>query len=69
MLYPAVGDFPSLIVPLFERKNNDRLDGGDYQEIMCLLKEVRGNKAEAARRLGISRTTLWRRLKESPWRG
>jgi transcriptional regulator of acetoin/glycerol metabolism len=28
------------------------------------LKRTRGNQAEAARRLGISRTTLWRRLRK-----
>jgi propionate catabolism operon transcriptional regulator len=28
------------------------------------LEEAEGNKAETARRLGISKTTLWRRLKQ-----
>lgn len=32
--------------------------------IMRVLAETGGNKAEAARRLGVSRTTLWRKLKE-----
>ncbi|MDK2895618.1 MAG: Bacterial regulatory protein Fis family, partial [Moorella sp. (in: firmicutes)] len=31
--------------------------------IMRVLAETGGNKAEAARRLGVSRTTLWRKLK------
>jgi transcriptional regulator of acetoin/glycerol metabolism len=31
---------------------------------MRVLAETGGNKAEAARRLGVSRTTLWRKLKE-----
>ncbi|MFZ5510793.1 MAG: sigma-54 interaction domain-containing protein [Pseudomonadota bacterium] len=32
--------------------------------IRRVLAECRGNRAEAARRLGMSRTTLWKRLKE-----
>jgi len=32
--------------------------------IQQALKETGGNKAEAARRLGMSRTTLWKKLKE-----
>ncbi|HHY47961.1 MAG TPA: hypothetical protein GX506_11760, partial [Firmicutes bacterium] len=34
--------------------------------IQEVLREVKGHKAEAARRLGISKTTLWRRLKSMP---
>lgn len=34
----------------------------EKQVIKKVLEETRGNKAEAARRLGISRTTLWRKL-------
>lgn len=34
----------------------------EAEEILRILKEVRGNKTEAARRLGISRTSLWRKL-------
>ena len=30
--------------------------------IKRVLQEERGNKAAAARRLGISRTTLWRKM-------
>ncbi len=33
--------------------------------ILRVLDESRGNKAEAARRLGMSRTTLWKRLRDS----
>jgi len=38
--------------------------GQDYETIIRVLKEVRGNRSEAARRLGVSRTTLWRKLRE-----
>ncbi len=36
----------------------------EIREIRKILEEVNGNKTEAARRLGISRTTLWRKLKK-----
>lgn len=38
----------------------------ECEDILKVLKETRGNKAEAARRLGISRTSLWRKLKTLP---
>jgi transcriptional regulator of acetoin/glycerol metabolism len=31
--------------------------------IQRVLEQTGGNKAEAARRLGMSRTTLWKRLR------
>jgi len=38
---------------------------GREREILSrALKECGGNRAEAARRLGMSRTTLWKRLKQ-----
>ncbi|WP_028308726.1 sigma-54-dependent Fis family transcriptional regulator [Desulfitibacter alkalitolerans] len=35
----------------------------EYNIILKVLEEAGGNKAEACRRLGISKATLWRRLK------
>ncbi len=36
----------------------------NYEIIQRALRECAGHQAEAAKRLGISRTTLWRKLKE-----
>ena len=36
---------------------------GERDMLMRALKESTGNRAEAARRLGMSRTTLWKKLK------
>lgn len=42
----------------------DNLRSRNNHFILQVLAETNGNKLEAARRLGISSTTLWRRLKE-----
>ncbi|HHV65772.1 MAG TPA: sigma 54-interacting transcriptional regulator [Peptococcaceae bacterium] len=47
-----------------QRTAFDRNNLIDKQTIKQVLEETRGNKTEAARRLGISRTTLWRKLRE-----
>ncbi|NMF91035.1 sigma-54 interaction domain-containing protein [Aromatoleum petrolei] len=39
-------------------------DGDERREILRVLAESGGNRAEAARRLGMSRTTLWKRLNQ-----
>ncbi|SCI76285.1 Transcriptional regulatory protein ZraR [uncultured Flavonifractor sp.] len=58
-------------VPLAERKAENRSPQIDFdgtldqinQEIIChILEEENGNQSRTARRLGISRTTLWRLL-------
>lgn len=38
--------------------------GAEFQMISRALDEAQGNKAEAARRLGMSRSTLWAKLKQ-----
>jgi DNA-binding NtrC family response regulator len=40
--------------------------GDERAVIRSTLEETGGNRAEAARRLGMSRTTLWKKLKDGP---
>jgi len=42
---------------------NQTLDVINYQIIMAVLKQENGNKEKTSKRLGISRSTLWRILK------
>lgn len=52
------------LLTIILRKNvNENPSYPDAQKIRKTLKDVHGNKAEAARQLGISRTSLWRKLK------
>ena len=39
------------------------LEDAERAHIEAVLRECRGNRAEAARRLGIGRNTLWRKLR------
>jgi len=56
---------PILIESLFDKKRhyNFSEEEEEIRRIRKVLNEVHGNRTEAAKRLGISRTTLWRRLK------
>lgn len=40
------------------------VDGNPQEDVHAVLAHYRGNREAAARHLGISRTTLWRRLRE-----
>ena len=42
-----------------------RISSIERHVIQNVLQECKGNKAEAARRLGISRTTLWRKIQDN----
>jgi DNA-binding NtrC family response regulator len=57
--------------PLLMKPRQPRQTGHESQDeegyriqLLKVLKECDGNKSEAARRLGISRVTLWKRLKK-----
>jgi two-component system response regulator HydG len=42
----------------------ERSPGDEKRQLLAALEETEGNKSEAARLLGISRVTLWKRLKD-----
>jgi two-component system response regulator HydG len=46
------------------KKQSDRDNGNDHHTIMDALKKAEGNRAKAARLLGISRQTLYRKMRE-----
>ena len=46
------------------RARSKRSTGDLRQELVQALQATRGNKSEAARRLGISRVTVWKRIKK-----
>jgi len=46
------------------RTRGKRPAGDERQELIQALQATGGNKSEAARRLGISRVTLWKRIKK-----
>lgn len=56
-IYP---NLPSYV----ESKFQNRLKSTEHDQIQDALNQTKGNKDEAARLLGISRTTLWRKLKQ-----
>ena len=56
-------EYEDLLLSLFERLTPSKLCSVEQEEFNRVLNSVQGNKTEAAKKLGISRTTLWRKLK------
>ena len=46
------------------RTNRKLTKGNERQELIQALQATGGNKSEAARRMGVSRDTLWTRIKK-----
>jgi transcriptional regulator of acetoin/glycerol metabolism len=59
---PAVHDAPPALVPGPTLSAAEDLDQLERAHIVRVLAHAKGNKQAAARRLGISRRTLYRRL-------
>jgi transcriptional regulator of acetoin/glycerol metabolism len=56
-----VSDLPDYLV---HEKKTERLDAGiDQGELLSALTMYHGNRTLAAKHLGISRVTLWKKLK------
>ncbi|MBV1757422.1 MAG: sigma 54-interacting transcriptional regulator [Dethiosulfatibacter sp.] len=62
VLYEKNTDPAPLIWKTIKKPSPLTLEYPNLDEIHQVLKEVRGSKTEAAKRLGISRTSLWRKL-------
>jgi len=63
VLYHKNADYGELLSTVLHKNITVNSSYPETEDILKVLKETRGNKAEAARRLGISRTSLWRMLK------
>ncbi|MBZ2168602.1 sigma 54-interacting transcriptional regulator [Marinobacter sp. F4216] len=74
-MYTSVNQFasnlPTLAPELFERPagsksstDSGHLQAMEQEEILRVLESFNGNKSRTAEYLGISQTTLWRRLKQ-----
>ncbi len=50
-------------VPTATAPDSITLEEAETEQILATIRRCRGNKAEAARVLGIGRNTLWRKLK------
>jgi transcriptional regulator, propionate catabolism operon regulatory protein len=61
VLSPSFPDRASLLISLF--RPHDSIECPVSGDIARALRESGGNRAAAARKLGISRSTLWRKLK------
>jgi DNA-binding NtrC family response regulator len=49
--------------PIAAEPQTARLEEVEMEHILEMLRRCKGNRAEAARQLGIGRNTLWRKLK------
>ena len=60
-LSPSLPDTEALLISLF--RPQDVAECSAAGDVARVLRESGGNRAEAARKLGVSRSTLWRKIK------
>lgn len=60
----SLDDKRTFCVPIQKERLRGEVELAEIRLIQKALKECGGNKTETARRLGISRTTLWRKIQE-----
>jgi len=61
-----VGDLPPELLPsapAVKKGAKETLDDSEKRHILQALEDCGGNQVEAAKRLGVARNTLWRKLK------
>ena len=65
ILSRGAGHYDEILHSFFSKKMTDMpdTDFADTETIRKILRECRNNRSLAARKLGISRTTLWRKLR------
>jgi len=63
MVERALGGGKTPVIAVAANAAAASLDDAEKKHIEAVLRACRGNRAEAARRLGIGRNTLWRKLK------
>ena len=63
VLYDGADTIGKLITRLLGEKTSIQIVGGEEEKYAELLAAARGNKSAVARTMGISRTTLWRKLR------
>lgn len=62
----TIDTLPQSLKEFIETKNIplQEIDINDPQTILCILEKVKWNRAEAARQLGVSRSTFYRKIEE-----
>jgi propionate catabolism operon transcriptional regulator len=64
VLYNNESDAKKLMEEVMFLKKSDTRHANEKTRLLALLDECNGNKTKVAQKVGVSRTTIWRKLKE-----